>query len=629
MIEPYIYEEGNLFVVKKEIDGELIKFSSFNSLEEAIEYRDEMDDYGWPYLPQESHNKEIEQNIFLENDRYAVSRKILDKEIVFGSFNDLKLAKEFKHRLLENAWNLNIFSKPSKYSKYIRKDHLKFTIFRRINGEYISFNSFNTLDEAILVRDELISKNWGMDDSSILENLGVKKLKGLNKNIGKIGRKYTVFKWEDSKCTFFGFYYDLRTAIKVRDKLFSEETDKIYDYVDQHQQNKDTKYISKVGNSFRIAKSINGKIKYFGHYSTLEEAITVRDKLIDNGWDESLARKGTTEKGNRGIHRTIRGYDVVKRIDGVLYNFGTFKTLEDAINERDFLEANNYFLDDIEDDEEIVEEKYDEYIFLKKDGKYYLENEIDGENRIFGIFDNPLDAVASRLDCIKNNWDLVSVTEDELQNSDKFIPFGHHLNDDAENVADEIIYTQLANDVLGFPVTVGKSYKNGGWAINRSYLDKLIPYITYEEECTCIIEGFEVECKINIHTRLFYNRNKILSDYLEKLSKIDNKIQTRIDLELNHGKYSLNKDSNKEFIKFSTLFSKSFKKGLFACPRKFSKEILPILDYELNSIFSVNNIDARGKLNLEFRIKFKDESLIEKLETFKKDGDRIEVILLL
>jgi len=65
----------------------------------------------------------------------------------------------------------------------------------------------------------------------------------------------------------------------------------------ENRSNLKTAYITKlVGerykNRYRINKFINGKLHTFGHYSTLEEAIIERDKLIENNWfDEKKANK--------------------------------------------------------------------------------------------------------------------------------------------------------------------------------------------------------------------------------------------------------------------------------------------------------------------------------------------------
>ena len=45
------------------------------------------------------------------------------------------------------------------------------------------------------------------------------------------------------------------------------------------------KYIIKtITGKFMIRKSVNGKMRYFGSYETLEDAIIVRNYLVENGW---------------------------------------------------------------------------------------------------------------------------------------------------------------------------------------------------------------------------------------------------------------------------------------------------------------------------------------------------------
>ena len=122
----------------------------------------------------------------------------------------------------------------------------------------------------------------------------------------------------------------------------------------------------------------------------------------------------------------------------------------------------------------------------------------------------------------------------------------------------------------------------------------------------------------------------MLSDYLEKLYKIDPKIQTRIDLKLNHGIYKINPDlDNITNLFFITKFSKSFKKGLFAIPRSVSELILPKLPYESECEFIIDGMEIRGKFNLEFRFKFSDNEVVSSLNDELKDNDDLEIILLL
>lgn len=627
MIEQDIFEENGIYTIKKEIDGVLINFGTFSNLDEAIKKRDELEEYGWPYLKEESQEKFIEKYIREEDGKYIVTKTILDVEIIYGVFDSYHKAKMLKRILIENCWSLAPISAKVKYSKYIIKQGNKYVVRKRINKTYNHFGSFSNLDEALIARDNLVDENWGMPKEKLLENLDIIELKGENKFIGKVGKSFVVFNLLNNKCIFYGYYSSLRSAIRNRDKLISNNWD-ITKVDNINYSEIERKYITKVGNSFRISKVIDGEIKHFGHYPTLEEAIEIRDKLVSNGWNgESLGITPSKKRGDfvRNIQRFNGQFSVIKRIDGELVVFDTFPTLSEAIAFRDHLEENDWIIEEDEDDQK--EEKYDEYIYLKSDGKYYLKKEIDGVTRIFGVFNDPLDAIAERLECIKNNWSSKSVPEKEYLKDEFNSTILDYSNSRTTYLEDKEVFDD-ESFYLSFPVTVGKSYKNKGWAVKRSYLDSFVPKIPYEKECTIFVEGIEIKGKLNIHTRLFYFTNEKLSSYLEKLFLIDPKTQAKIDLELSHGNYTL-KDSEEDFITFTTTFSKSFKNGMFAMPRKLSKEILPILPYEEECIFSVGDVDASGKFNLEFRFLFNSDSIIPKLTSMKEDGEEIKVVLLL
>ena len=194
------------------------------------------------------------------------------------------------------------------------------------------------------------------------------------------------------------------------------------------------------------------------------------------------------------------------------------------------------------------------------------------------------------------------------------------MNDNENNEGD--------NSRATFFVTVGKSYKNRGWAVKRSYLYSLIPQLPYEKQCIVFIEDFKVPASLNIHTRFFYFKNEELSNYLKVLSNIDTKSQVQIEFDLEHGIYSFKKPE-KDLISFTTKFSKSFKNGMFAMPRNLSKELLPILPYENKCKFYIGNLESLGKFNIEFRIKFNSKYVIEKIGSSKKEGDELNISLLI
>ena len=71
----------------------MVDFGSFSSLEEAIDERDELEEYGWPFLKENPKNKFVEKYIYEDDGKYFVSKTILDVDIIYGVFDSLDKAK--------------------------------------------------------------------------------------------------------------------------------------------------------------------------------------------------------------------------------------------------------------------------------------------------------------------------------------------------------------------------------------------------------------------------------------------------------------------------------------------------------------------------------------------------------
>ena len=105
-----------------------------------------------------------------------------------------------------------------------------------------------------------------------------------------------------------------------------------------------------VKGKFRIRKSINGKVVYFGTYDTFNEACVVRDRLIECGWDKSILL--TEEDKIKEYYSYIRRngdycYDVNRPINnkkGLPRYMGTCLSIEEALYYRDIAKANDYII---------------------------------------------------------------------------------------------------------------------------------------------------------------------------------------------------------------------------------------------------------------------------------------------
>ena len=111
---------------------------------------------------------------------------------------------------------------------------------------------------------------------------------------------------------------------------------------------KGTKYITCMqaynGKTWYIVqKTINGVAYNFGTARTLIEALMIRDWCIVNNWKKRYPKTHST--GEKYI-RKVKGYFYVQKVvNGKLEHFGSFKSLEDAIVERDLLIKYNWDLE--------------------------------------------------------------------------------------------------------------------------------------------------------------------------------------------------------------------------------------------------------------------------------------------
>lgn len=422
MEEQDIYKEGNLFVIKKEIEGKMITFGSFDTLEEAIVERDELEEYGWPYLPDEPEEKPTEeeygQYISKRDGKFVVSRVIRGKEKIFGEFYSLDLAKDYKYKLIENAWDESFRTKNiGPYGKFISKEGKRFVITRTIKGKVTRFGSYSTLDEAINAREKLIDDNWGVDGEITLFKKGQ-----YGKHITFFKGIYLINKSFDGRVYNFGKFDSLEDAEKAREILLNTNWNQFEVPEDLYSWHFFVNFNPPM-QAFEVMNLIGEDFISFGLFDTLENAKLAVQILRKNNWDGSkVPIELYSENSNIRVYGRVgdKFFTVVRKINGQLINYSSFDTLEEAIYERNKLLLSNWV-------EEIYEEKFDEYIYLGVDDKYYLKNEVNGIMKVFGVFDDYIDAVNARLEFIKNNWALNDL-DDEEENNGKFLQYEDILN---------------------------------------------------------------------------------------------------------------------------------------------------------------------------------------------------------
>ncbi len=99
------------------------------------------------------------------------------------------------------------------------------------------------------------------------------------------------------------------------------------------------------------------------------------------------------------LHKDTGKYQVAKKICGKQYSFGTYDSLEEAEQVRDYFKENNW---PIHERLKFSKNKFIHYYL----GKYHVNKTINGKKTSFGVFTNFEDAEYQVLLCKRFGWDL-------------------------------------------------------------------------------------------------------------------------------------------------------------------------------------------------------------------------------
>lgn len=190
--------------------------------------------------------------------------------------------------------------------RYIRKNRNSFAIVKASR----TYGKFQSLDDALFIRDILIEKEWNPDRlDEIYEENG----------------EYVVVKVIDERIHIL----ERSGQMPSKERIGRLAKEKI-------RNPNNSRYglnITRVFDTFIIRKRIAGEDQIFGFYNNLEDAEFVRNHLMDNMWDVySFSQVQFDEESNN--------YKVTEVIDDRVYVLGSFKNREDIdLNEvhRDFL----------------------------------------------------------------------------------------------------------------------------------------------------------------------------------------------------------------------------------------------------------------------------------------------------
>lgn len=153
----YIYKVKNKYMIQKFHKGKMRVFGRFETFEDAVTIKKLLTKLNW-----DISKINDEDNIFKIQDKFAVILEDNGQLHLLGIFPTYQEALKNKGNLLfEKVSYLNSSSNQySKKNKNIQKTSRGFNVSKRINGELVTFGTYDTHDEAVAARDKFIDDNW-------------------------------------------------------------------------------------------------------------------------------------------------------------------------------------------------------------------------------------------------------------------------------------------------------------------------------------------------------------------------------------------------------------------------------------------------------------------------------------
>lgn len=167
-----------------------------------------------------------------------------------------------------------------------------------------------------------------------------------------------------------------------------------------------TELIKPNGKGYSINRTEQGKFVYYGTYPTLIVALMVRDKFICCGWPEFHSK----HKNNPGkfIYPHGNNFVVTHKICGITKHFGTFKSLSEAEKFRDYCVKYDW---NIEPKRVVSRHYLPKYINKSPCGSYYIYKNLKDKTEHFGTFRTLDEAVSERNKLIECDWDYDLLVE--------------------------------------------------------------------------------------------------------------------------------------------------------------------------------------------------------------------------
>ena len=98
--EEFISEKNGKFSIDRVFNDVKYNFGIFNSYDEALDYLDYLEEEGWPLDVNTSSEEHLPNNIEEINGKFSVFKYIMGEKITFGDFDTLDEATRIKNNLI-------------------------------------------------------------------------------------------------------------------------------------------------------------------------------------------------------------------------------------------------------------------------------------------------------------------------------------------------------------------------------------------------------------------------------------------------------------------------------------------------------------------------------------------------
>ena len=221
------------YQVRKTIKGVKYSFGTFHSLEEAREHIKFCQMHDWDLNLRKHIQRDHKTSFIYKNTSstgkitYTVRRVIGNRNVYFGSFNTIDEAIKYRDYLIKHNWDINYKMDKIRSRKYhniytmVNIDSIVYYIVAKgIKGKTTNFGLFKNIDDAVDYRDYCEENNWNLKVrlTGKLDKRSRKYIRKYKISTGEI--RYSIIKKINSKEVCFGTFTSLRECKKERNILF-------------------------------------------------------------------------------------------------------------------------------------------------------------------------------------------------------------------------------------------------------------------------------------------------------------------------------------------------------------------------------------------------------------------------